>query len=286
VFFQQLVNGLVVGSVYALVALGYTMIYGILGIINFAQGEIYMYGAFGAVLTLAATGNLGLAVLAGIGSACIVGVILERIAFRPLRGTHPLIPLISAIGASIFLSSLARLLFGPDDRSFPLEFHPASHSILGAAQITELQLVIMCVSVGLMVILTLFVNLTKHGKAILAVAMDSDAARLSGINVNRSYVITFLLGSGLSGVAGILMAVYYNATSFSMGTLPGLKAFSAAILGGVGSIPGAIIGGLVLGVAENLGAAYISSNFKDAFAFIALVLVLIIRPRGIMGSRR
>ncbi len=285
-FLQQLVNGLVVGSVYALVALGYTMIYGILGIINFAQGEIYMYGAFGAVLTLSATGNLGLAVLAGIVSACIVGVLLERIAFRPLRGTHPLIPLISAIGASILLSSLARLLFGTDDRSFPLEFHPTSHSIFGAAQITGLQLVIMCVSVGLMVILTLFVNLTKHGKAILAVAMDSDAARLSGINVNRAYVITFLLGSGLSGVAGILMAVYYNATSFSMGTLPGLKAFSAAILGGVGSIPGAIIGGLVLGVAENLGAAYISSNFKDAFAFIALVLVLIIRPRGIMGSRR
>jgi branched-chain amino acid transport system permease protein len=286
VFLQQLVNGLVVGSVYALVALGYTMIYGILGIINFAQGEIYMYGAFGAVLTLSATGNLGLAVLAGIVSACIVGVLLERIAFRPLRGTHPLIPLISAIGASILLSSLARLLFGTDDRSFPLEFHPTSHSIFGAAQITGLQLMIICVSVGLMVILTLFVNLTKHGKAILAVAMDSDAARLSGINVNRAYVITFLLGSGLSGVAGILMAVYYNSTSFSMGTLPGLKAFSAAILGGVGSIPGAIIGGLVLGVAENLGAAYISSNFKDAFAFIALVLVLIIRPRGIMGSRK
>jgi branched-chain amino acid transport system permease protein len=237
VFLQQLVNGLVVGSVYALVALGYTMIYGILGIINFAQGEIYMYGAFGAVLTLSATGNLGLAVLAGIVSACIVGVLLERIAFRPLRGTHPLIPLISAIGASIFLSSLARLIFGTDDRSFPLEFHPTSHSIFGAAQVTGLQLVIICVSVGLMVILTLFVNLTKHGKAILAVAMDSDAARLSGINVNRAYVITFLLGSGLSGVAGILMAVYYNATSFSMGTLPGLKAFSAAILGGVGSIP-------------------------------------------------
>ena len=283
---QQLVNGLVVGSVYALVALGYTMIYGILGIINFAQGEIYMYGAFGAVLTLGATGSLGLAVLAGIGSACIVGVLLERIAFRPIRGTHPLIPLISAIGASIFLSSVARLLFGPDDRSFPREFHPASHSIFGAAQINELQLVIMGVSVGLMVILSLFVNFTKHGKAIVAVAMDSDAARLAGINVNNAYVITFLLGSALSGVAGICMAVYYNATSFSMGMLPGLKAFSAAILGGVGSIPGAIVGGLVLGVAENLGAAYISSNFKDAFAFIALVLVLIIRPRGIMGSRK
>jgi branched-chain amino acid transport system permease protein len=286
VLIQQLVNGLVVGSVYALVALGYTMIYGILGIINFAQGEIYMYGAFGAVLTLAATGELGLAVLAGVGTACLVGFLLERIAFRPLRGMHPLIPLISAIGASILLSSLARLLFGPDDRAFPIEFNPVTYTIFGAAEITGLQLIIIGVSFGLMVILSIFVNMTKHGKAIMAVAMDSDAARLSGINVNNAYVITFLLGSALSGVAGILMAVYYNATSFSMGMLPGLKAFSAAILGGVGSIPGAIVGGLVLGIAENLGAAYISSNFKDAFAFIALVLVLIIRPRGIMGSRR
>lgn len=283
---QQLVNGLVVGSVYALVALGYTMIYGILGIINFAQGEIYMYGAFGAVLTLAATGELGLAVLAGVGTACLVGLLLERIAFRPLRGMHPLIPLISAIGASILLSSLARLLFGPDDRAFPREFNPVTYTIFGAAEITGLQLIIIGVSFGLMVILSIFVNMTKHGKAIMAVAMDSDAARLSGINVNNAYKITFLLGSALSGVAGILMAVYYNATSFSMGVLPGLKAFSAAILGGVGSIPGAIVGGLVLGIAENLGAAYISSNFKDAFAFIALVLVLIIRPRGIMGSRK
>ena len=283
---QQLVNGLVVGSVYALIALGYTMIYGILGIINFAQGEIYMYGAFGAVLTLAATGELGLAVLSGVGTACLVGFLLERIAFRPLRGMHPLIPLISAIGASILLSSLARLLFGPDDRSFPIEFNPVSYTIFGAAEITGLQLIIIGVSFGLMVILSIFVNMTKHGKALMAVAMDSDAARLSGINVNNAYTITFLLGSALSGVAGILMAVYYNATSFSMGVLPGLKAFSAAILGGVGSIPGAIVGGLVLGIAENLGAAYISSNFKDAFAFIALVLVLIIRPRGIMGSRK
>jgi branched-chain amino acid transport system permease protein len=285
VLIQQLVNGLVVGSVYALVALGYTMIYGILGIINFAQGEIYMFGAFGAVLTLAATGELGLAVLAGISSACVVGVLLERIAFRPLRGTHPLIPLISAIGASIFLSSLALLLFGPEEHSFPLDFIPASHRVFGA-RITDLQLIIAGVSFGLMIILTLFVNLTKHGKAILAVAMDSDAASLSGISVNMTYVVTFLLGSALSGAAGILMALYYNATSPTMGLLPGLKGFSAAILGGVGSIPGAIIGGLVLGVAENMGAAYLSSSFKDAFAFIALVLVLIIRPRGILGSRK
>jgi branched-chain amino acid transport system permease protein len=282
---QQLINGLVSGCVYALVALGYTMIFGILGIVNFAQGEIYMFGAFTAVLTLAVTGNIWLASAAGIAVACVIGVLLERIAFRPLRGTHPLIPLISAIGASIFLSSLARLLFGPEDRAFPLEFHPAGFDFFGA-QINQLQLVIIGVSVGLMAILTLFLNMTKHGKAIIAVAMDSDAARLSGINVNRAYEITFLLGSALSGAAGIMMAMYYNSTSPNMGLLPGLKGFSAAILGGVGSIPGAIIGGLVLGIAENLGAAYISSSYKDAFAFIALVLVLILLPRGIMGSRK
>ena len=284
-FLQQLVNGLVSGCVYALVALGYTMIFGILGIVNFAQGEIYMFGAFTAVLTLTATGNIWLASAAGIAVACVIGVLLERIAFRPLRGTHPLIPLISAIGASIFLSSLARLLFGPEDRAFPIEFHPAVFDFFGA-QINQLQLVIIGVSVGLMAILTLFLNMTKHGKAIIAVAMDSDAARLSGINVNRAYEITFLLGSALSGAAGIMMAIYYNSTSPNMGLLPGLKGFSAAILGGVGSIPGAIIGGLVLGIAENLGAAYISSSYKDAFAFIALVLVLILLPRGIMGSRK
>jgi branched-chain amino acid transport system permease protein len=285
VFIQQLVNGLVAGSVYALIALGYTMIYGILGIINFAQGEIYMFGAFGAVLTLGATGDLSLALAAGTALACLVGVLLERFAFRPLRGTHPLIPLISAIGASIFLSSLARLLFGPSDRPFPREFSPPGYQVLGA-EINGMQVIIIAVSLLLMAMLWLFVNMTKHGKAIQAVAMDSDAARLSGINVNRAYVITFVLGSALSGVAGIFMAIYYNATYPAMGLLPGLKAFSAAILGGVGSLPGAIVGGLVLGIAENLGAAYISSNFKDAFAFIALVLVLVIRPRGIMGSRK
>jgi len=285
VLLQQFVNGLVAGSVYALIALGYTMIYGILGIINFAQGEIYMYGAFGAVLVLAGTGDMSLAIVAGVGLACLVGVLLERIAFRPLRGTHPLIPLISAIGSSIFLSSMALLVFGPNDRPFPREFETTSYTFLNAS-ITDLQIIIISISLCLMTLLWLFVNLSRHGKAIQAVAMDGDAARLSGINVNRAYVITFILGSALSGVAGIFMAIYYNATYPTMGLLPGLKAFSAAILGGVGSIPGAILGGLVLGIAENLGAAYISSNFKDAFAFIALVLVLIVRPRGILGSRK
>ncbi len=283
--FQQIINGLVAGSVYALVALGYTMIFGILGIVNFAQGEIYMFGAFAAILTLNATGSLALAIPAGILCACIIGLLLERFAFRPLRGMHPLIPLISAIGASIFLSSLARLLFGPEDRSFPIDLGFEGFNLF-SAYVTWLQLIIMAVSIVMMILLWMFMNMSKHGKAVRAVAMDSDAARLSGINVNRAYVIVFLLGSALSGVAGILMAAYYNSTSPGMGTLPGLKAFSAAILGGVGSIPGAIIGAFILGIAENLGAAYISSNFKDAFAFIVLVLVLVIRPKGILGSGR
>ena len=281
-FLQQLVNGLVVGSVYALVALGYTMIYGILGIINFAQGEIYMYGAFGAVLTLAATGNLGLAVLAGIGSACIVGVILERIAFRPLRGTHPLIPLISAIGASIFLSSLARLLFGPDDRSFPLEFHPASHSIFGAAQVTGLQLVIMCVSVGLMVILTLFVNLTKHGKAILAVEMDREAALIMGINTERINSLSFGIGSALVGVAGALLATHYYIYPFVGGTF-GLICFCIVALGGFGSIEGAFIAGILVGVAQTVGGYLFNPAYKLAIVFLMYLITVWIRPQGFRG---
>jgi len=285
VFFQQVLNGVVVGCVYALVALGYTMVYGILGIINFAQGEIYMYGAFGTVICLGLTADLGLSIIVGILLACVVGVLLERIAFRPLRGLNPLIPLISAIGASIFLSSLARFIFGPEERAFPIHFPTFIHRFHGV-QVTDFQVVIIGVSAVLMIILHLIVNHTKHGRAMKAVAMDGDAARLVGIDVDKTYMLTFILGSALSGAAGILMAIYYNTTYPTMGTLPGLKAFSAAILGGIGSIPGAIIGGLILGVAENLGAAYISSGFKDAFAFIALVFVLVIMPTGIMGAKR
>ena len=283
-FFQQLINGLTTGSVYALIALGYTMIYGILGLINFAQGEIYMCGAFVAVLLLASGVNFYLAFALGMAAAALLGVVLERVAFRPLRGCHPLVPLISAIGASIFLQSLALLLFGPNDRPFPSQFTFSTIKIAGLP-VSTLQIAILAAALAFMGLLIVFVRYTTYGKAIVACALDRDTARLMGINVDRMVSLTFLVGSALSGAAGIMMAIYYNATYPRMGLLPGLKAFSAAILGGVGNIPGAILGGLLLGVAESLGAAYISSGFKDAIAFAILILVLLLRPQGILRGK-
>jgi branched-chain amino acid transport system permease protein len=284
-FFQQLLNGLTTGAAYALIALGYTMIYGILGLINFAQGELYMCGAFVTVLLLA-TGqvNFVTAFAAGMGAAALLGVVLERVAFRPLRGAHPLVPLISAIGASIFLQSLALLLFGPNNRPFPIPFEFRTVT-LGGIPLSTLQGAILLSALGFMALLVVFVRYTRYGKAIVACALDRDTARLMGINVDRMVALTFLIGSALSGAAGIMMAIYYNATYPRMGLLPGLKAFSAAILGGVGNIPGAILGGLLLGVAESLGAGYISSGYKDAIAFIILIVVLLIRPQGILKGK-
>ncbi len=283
-FLQQLLNGLTTGSAYALIALGYTMIYGILGLINFAQGEIYMCGAFVTVLLLA-SGQVSfyLAFAAGMAAAALLGLALERIAFRPLRGTHPLVPLISAIGASIFLQSLALLLFGPNDRPFPMQFTFQTISLAGLP-VSTLQGAILGAALLFMALLVAFVRYTRYGKAIVACALDRDTARLMGINVDRMVALTFLIGSALSGAAGVMMAIYYNATYPRMGLLPGLKAFSAAILGGVGNIPGAILGGLVLGIAESLGAAYISSGYKDAVAFVILILVLLLRPQGILAG--
>jgi branched-chain amino acid transport system permease protein len=261
------------------------MIYGILGLINFAQGEIYMAGAFAAVILLSAYKvNFFVAVLFGMGVAALLGVVLERVAFRPLRGGHPLVPLISAIGASIFLQSLALLLFGPADRSFPVQFDFANIDLAGVT-VSTLQLAIFGTALFFMALLVVFVKYTKFGKAIMATALDQDTARLMGINVDRMISLTFLIGSALSGVAGIMMAIYYNTTYPRMGLLPGLKAFSAAVLGGVGNIPGAIIGGLILGVAENLGAGYLSSGYKDAVAFAILIIVLLVRPKGLLGGK-
>jgi branched-chain amino acid transport system permease protein len=284
-FFQQLINGLTTGAAYALIALGYTMIYGILGLINFAQGEIYMGGAFVAVLLLS-TGKVNFltAFVAGMAAAALLGVGLERVAFRPLRGAHPLVPLISAIGASIFLQSLALLLFGPNNRPFPVAFEFRTVEVAGMP-VSTLQGAILLAALGFMTLLVLFVRYTRYGKAIVACALDRDTARLMGIKVDRMVALTFLIGSTLSGAAGIMMAIYYNATYPRMGLLPGLKAFSAAILGGVGNIPGAILGGLLLGVAESLGAGYISSGYKDAIAFVILILVLLLRPQGILRGK-
>jgi branched-chain amino acid transport system permease protein len=283
-FLQQVINGLATGSIYAMVALGYTMIYGILGLINFAQGEIYMAGAFTAVLLIKLFHvPFVFAFIAALVVSSIVGVLMERLAFRPLRNSNPLIPLIAAIGVSLSLQSLARILFGPNNRPFPIQFDYTIVHLFGA-KIPMLDIVILAASAVLMVTLTIFVKRSKYGRAMVASAVDGDTARLMGINVNSMVTLTFVIGSVLSGAAGVMTAVYYNATYPTMGMLTGLKAFSAAILGGVGSIPGAIIGGLVLGVAENLGAAYISSGLKDAVAFGIMIIVLIIRPSGIFGK--
>jgi branched-chain amino acid transport system permease protein len=283
-FLQQIINGLATGSIYAMVALGYTMIYGILGLINFAQGEIYMAGAFTAVLLISWL-HIGFvpAFILALGVSSVVGVLMERLVFRPLRNSNPLIPLIAAIGTSLSLQSLARILFGPNNRPFPIKFDYTVVDILGA-RIPTIDIVILGASSLLMVALTVFIKRSKYGRAMVASAVDGDAARLMGINVDSMVILTFIIGSVLSGAAGVMTAVYYNATYPSMGMLTGLKAFSAAILGGVGSIPGAIVGGLILGVAENLGAAYISSGLKDAVAFAIMIIVLIIRPSGIFGK--
>lgn len=306
IFLKQVLNGLAAGSIYALVALGYTMIYGILGIINFAQGEIYMAGAITAVILLSTT-SMGFipAFILGLLVTAILGFLMELGVFRPLRGTNPLIPLIAAIGISIFLRNLARLkfIFGPNKRPFPIDFdfNPISIQFLGKKipavgkgsvdlfhhipfEIPAMDVYILLTTALLMIALTLFIKRTKYGKAIVASASDREAASLMGINVNYMISLTFVIGSVLSGVAGIMMAIYYS-TYPDMGMLPGLKAFASAILGGVGSIPGAILGGLVIGVAENLGAAYIHSGLKDAIAFIIMILVLIFMPYGIMGKK-
>ncbi len=281
---QQIINGLATGSIYAMVALGYTMIYGILGLINFAQGEIYMAGAFTAVLLISRLHvPFVFAFILALIVSSAVGVLMERFAFRPLRNSNPLIPLIAAIGVSLSLQSLARILFGPNNRPFPIAIDYTIVHIFDA-KIPMLDIVILGVSGILMVALTVFVKRSKYGRAMVASAVDGDTARLMGINVNSMVTLTFIIGSVLSGAAGVMTAVYYNATYPTMGMLTGLKAFSAAILGGVGSIPGAIIGGLILGVAENLGAAYISSGLKDAVAFTIMIIVLILRPSGIFGK--
>ncbi len=283
-FFQQVINGLATGSIYAMVALGYTMIYGILGLINFAQGEIYMAGAFAAVLVID-TFHVGFipAFITALAVSSVVGVLMERLAFRPLRNANPLIPLIAAIGVSLSLQSLARILFGPNNRPFPIKIEYTIIQVLGV-KIPVLDMMILASAAILMVGLTIFVKRSKYGRAMVASAVDGDAARLMGINVDSMVTLTFVIGSILSGAAGVMTAVYYNATYPTMGMLTGLKAFSAAILGGVGSIPGAIVGGLILGVAENLGAAYISSGLKDAVAFAIMIVVLIARPTGIFGK--
>lgn len=281
---QQLVNGLILGSVYALLALGYTMVYGIIKLINFAHGDIYMMGAFmGYFLINSLHLNFFLAlILAMIGTAAL-GVLVEFLAYRPLRNSTRIAALITAIGVSFFLEYVMVYFVGANTRSFPQVIEMVRYSF-GPISLTNIQLMILAVSLILMVLLQVIVQKTKMGKAMRAVSVDSDAAQLMGINVNRTISFTFALGSALAGAAGVLIALYYNSLEPLMGMTPGLKSFVAAVLGGIGIIPGAALGGFVIGLLETFATAFGMSDFRDAIVYGILILILLVRPAGILGK--
>ena len=281
---QQLVNGLILGSVYALLALGYTMVYGIIKLINFAHGDIYMIGAFmGYYLINILKFNFFLSlILAMIGTA-ILGVLIEFLAYRPLRNSTRIAALITAIGVSFLLEYGMIFFVGANTRSFPQVIKTVRFN-LGPISISNIQLLILGISIFLMVALQFIVQKTKMGKAMRAVSVDSDAAQLMGINVNRTISSTFALGSALAGAAGVLIALYYNSLEPLMGMTPGIKSFVAAVLGGIGIIPGAALGGFVIGLLETFATALGLSDFRDAIVYAILIVILLIRPAGILGK--
>ncbi|MBI5188223.1 MAG: branched-chain amino acid ABC transporter permease [Nitrospirae bacterium] len=293
VFLQQLINGLTLGGVYALIALGYTMVYGILELINFAHGEIYMLGAYLGIIFLGFFTAIGLTsyslplalmltFLLSIIFCSSYGVTIEKIAYKPLRKAPRLSPLISAIGVSIFLQNYVMLTQGATDKVFPDLFGIAGFEFM-SVRMTYLQLFIILTSTILMISLHLFVIKTRMGKAMRAVAQDKTMASLVGINIDTVISMTFIIGSGLAAVAGLMVAMYYGLVNYSIGYIAGIKAFTAAVLGGIGSIPGAMFGGILLGLVESLGASYISSEYKDAYAFIILIIILLLKPGGLFG---
>lgn len=284
-FLQQLINGLSLGSTYALIAIGYTMVYGIIKLINFAHGEIYMIGAFTGFFMAT---NLGLSfiptlIIAMIVSA-IVGIIIEKVAYRPLRKSPRITLLITAIGVSLFLQNIVRYIVGPAPKSFPQLIEVRKINIFGV-QLTNIQLLTLGISLGLVILLQVLVYKTKSGKAMRAASQDREAAELMGINVDNTISFTFAIGSALAGAAGVLVALSWISIDPYMGMMPGLKAFVAAVLGGIGVIPGALIGGVFMGVAETLTKAYISTRLADAIAFGILIVILLVKPAGLLGKK-
>ena len=291
VFFQQLVNGLTIGMIYALIALGYTMVYGIAQLINFAHGEIFMVGAYIGLLIysvlhpVAESSWMVIPIFAAtMLLTALLGYMIERFAYRPLRDAPRLAPLITAIGISFVLQNAVMLIAGPSDKSFPAMMALHKFSI-SHVTLTNLQILIAAVSIFLMVGLHLFVKYTQVGKAMRALADDRQAASLMGIDANFVIAVAFLIGSALAGAGGVMFGMYYNTINFHDGYLAGMKAFTAAVMGGIGNIPGAMLGGVLLGVFEGLAAGYISSQWKNVFAFLILILILLFRPTGLLGAR-
>ena len=302
IFIQQLINGLVLGSMYALVALGYTMVYGVLNLINFAHGDVLMVGAMVGLSivkllnehapNLPGVVTMIIAILGAIPVCVIVNVVIERVAYRPLRNAPRLAPLITAIGVSILLQTMAMMIWGRSPIPFP-SVMPSDPITIAGALISPTQVMLLALAAASMIALALLVEKTRLGRAMRATAENPRIAGLMGIDANRVIVMTFVIGAALAAIAGVMWAANYSSAQFAMGFVPGLKAFSAAVLGGIGNIYGAMLGGILLGVIESLGAGYIGdltgnffgSNYQDIFAFIVLIIVLTLRPSGIMGER-
>lgn len=286
-FLSYFINGISLGSIYAIIALGYTMVYGIAKMLNFAHGDIIMVGGF-ATFTVVSTmgGNPIVGILTAVVVCTVLGVTIERVAYRPLRGASPLAVLITAIGVSYLLQNVALLIFGSNSKQFTSVVNiPTLKMADGQLSISGVTMVTIAFCIVIMAILTTFINKTKMGQAMLAVSEDKGAATLMGIDVNRTIAVTFAIGSALAAIAGVLLCSAYPSLTPYTGSMPGIKAFVAAVFGGIGSIPGAMIGGIILGVIENLSKAYISSQLSDAIVFSVLIIVLLVRPTGILGKK-
>lgn len=289
---QQLINGLFLGSVYALMALGYTMVYGIINLINFAHGEIYMIGSFIGYFLINTFNNYNVlpngwgffvAMILSMVASAFLGMVIEFLAYRPLRKSARISVLITAIGVSYFLQNIMIYFFSADSRSFPQSITRKAYN-LGFITVSNIQLLILGISLLLIVLLQIVIQKTRMGKAMRAVSVDSDAAQLMGINVNKTISFTFALGSALAAAGGMLIGLYYNSINPMMGYAPGLKSFVAAVLGGIGVIPGAALGGFAIGLIETMSTALGFSEYKDALVYVVLILILLIRPAGILGK--
>ncbi|MCR5622894.1 MAG: branched-chain amino acid ABC transporter permease [Treponema sp.] len=295
-FLKQLVNGLSLGSIYALISLGYTMVYGIVKLINFAHGDVMMVGAYTGYFVLRSMGTTPFGLSCAFAAAMLVcaclSIVIERCAYRPLRNSPRLNSLITAIAVELILQNLMRVLpfVGPDPRPYPV-MPSANHTLVTAAypgglvSISDIQILVIVASVVLMLLLNLLINYTKTGKAMRAVSYDMGAASLMGISVNNTIAITFVIGSVLAGAGGVLYASAYPQIDPTMGYIPGLKAFVAAVLGGIGSVPGAMVGGVILGIAETMAKAYVSSQYADAISYCILIAILLVKPTGLLGKK-